>query len=100
MKNRRASGGQLPRRSSGPGFSRKWTADGTRRGASSGSLASSFRQTAGSSTRRGLPRDSSQRATPEFVVPRSSAQPDIRRIIEEEEPYRRLRGLRGIAVAG
>lgn len=73
-KNRRASGGQLPRRSSTPGFSRKWTADGTRRGASSGSWASTFRQTARSSTRRGLPWDSSQHATPEFVVPRSSAQ--------------------------
>jgi hypothetical protein len=77
-KNRRASGGQLPRRSSSPGFSRKWTDDGTSRGASRGSSTSAFRDTAGSSTRRGLPRDSSQNATPELVVPRSSAQPVIR----------------------
>ena len=45
------------------------------RGASSGSSRSGLRQTSGSSTSCGWPVASSHRAIPEFVVPRSSAQP-------------------------
>ncbi len=74
---RRARGGQAPSRSSRRGRSMKSTAEGTMRGASSGSSASRRRQMSGSSTSWGRPDASSQRAKPELVVPKSSAQPLI-----------------------
>src|SRR5262245_16295877 len=57
-----------------------YTAEGTRRGASSGSSPRGLRQTSASSTSCGWLRVESHWATPEFVVPRSSAQPAMRAI--------------------